>query len=93
MGIFASLITTPLFAATDGNDLPWNTPLQTIQSWLTGSIAHWTVIIAIAIAGLSFAFGEHGGIFRKGAAIVLGGSIAAGAMQIAMALSIAGAMA
>lgn len=78
-------------ASTTGSDMPWAGPLETIQGWLTGDIAHIALIVTIAISGLTLAFGEAGGAFRRMGGIVFGISMAAGATAVASALGIAGA--
>ena len=79
-------------ASTSGPQLPWDGPLQNMAHALTGGVAHWAVIIAIAVSGIGVALGESGGVIRRGGTVILGGSIAAGAMQVANALGIAGAL-
>lgn len=63
--------------------MPWSTPLQKIADDLTGTTAHMAIIISIALGGLGFAMGEHGGILRKIMAIVMGASCAVGAASLA----------
>ena len=58
------LLSMPALASTSGPSMPWDTPLQNVERALTGTVAHWIVIIAIALSGIGFAFGESGGGFR-----------------------------
>lgn len=91
-GTLLSLMTSSAFATDTANSMPWDEGLSKMQAALTGSTAHIIIILAIAISGLSFAFGEHGGAFRRGAGIICGGSIAIGAATLATTLGISGAM-
>ncbi len=75
-----------------GNTMPWDGPLLTVQNALTGTTAHTIIVICIAGTGIAFACGEHGGLFRKGAAIIFGGSIAVGAVSLYSTLGFAGAL-
>lgn len=53
------LVTLPHIAnaATAGGALPWETPLTTIQTSLTGPVAISIAVIAIAVAGAMLIFG------------------------------------
>jgi type IV secretory pathway VirB2 component (pilin) len=75
-----------------GGGMPWDSGLTAIQNALTGDIAHFVIIIMIASAGIAFAVGEQGGVQRKIAAIVFGGSMAVGAVSLYQTLSIGGAV-
>lgn len=79
-------------SSTGGPTMPWDTGLQKIQDTLTGSTAHALIVIAIAATGVAVAIGEHGSIFRKGASIVFGGSIAMGAVSLYSTLQLGGAI-
>ena len=56
--------------------MPWETPLQTVESSLTGPVAKAVGVIAIVVTGLGFAFSEGGSALRKGIGIVFGLAIA-----------------
>ena len=56
--------------------MPWETPLATIESSITGPVAKSLGIIAIAVTGLGFAFSEGGSMLRKGLGICMGLAIA-----------------
>jgi type IV secretory pathway VirB2 component (pilin) len=77
--------------ASSFESLPWDTPGQRIESWLTGSVAKIVAIVLIAISGIMFANGEHGGAFRRMMGIVFGVSIAVGAVTIYASLGFSGA--
>jgi type IV secretory pathway VirB2 component (pilin) len=83
-------LTSPVFA-TSFESLPWDTPGQRIENWLTGSVAKIVAIVLIAISGIMFANGEHGGAFRRMMGIVFGVSIAVGAVTIYASLGFSGA--
>ena len=65
-----------LAGTTGGTAMPWETPLQTIETSLAGPVAKAVGIIAIVITGLGFAFSEGGSALRKGIGIVFGLAIA-----------------
>ncbi|HTN59965.1 MAG TPA: TrbC/VirB2 family protein [Devosia sp.] len=62
------------FAA--GTDMPWEAPLQSILDSIQGPVAKSLAVIVIIITGLTLAFGETSGGFRRLIQIVLGLSIA-----------------
>ena len=66
---------TPAFA----QGMPWETPMRQILNSLQGPTAQIIIILAIIIAGLAFAVGEAGSVFRRCSAAVMGGAIAIGA--------------
>jgi len=73
----ALVAVTAQMAAAQG--MPWEGTFTKILGSLEGPTARLLIIIAIVIAGLTFALGESGGFFRKAAGIVFGGAIAIGA--------------
>lgn len=87
-----SLITLPAFASETGSSMPWDSPLTKIQNALTGTTAHLAIVIAIAVAGLGFAFSPEGGVMRRVFSIIGGGSIATGAVSLYTTLGIGGAL-
>lgn len=68
------MISSPAFAG--GSGMPWEGPLQKIADSITGPVAKVAGIIAVALAGLGFAFAEGGGFMRKILGIVFGLAIA-----------------
>ncbi len=82
----------PALAGTSGPAMPWDGPLTTIRDSLSGTIAHILITIAIVIAGLTFAFGQHGSAMRTVGGIALGGAIALGAVSLMTSLGWAGAL-
>ncbi|EQB33562.1 TrbC/VirB2 family protein [Sphingobium ummariense] len=67
-------MSSPAFAG--GSGMPWEDPLQKIADSITGPVAKLAGIIAVALAGLAFAFSEGGGILKKALGIVFGLCIA-----------------
>lgn len=67
-------LTSPAFAA--GSNMPWEAPLQSILESIEGPVARIVAVIIIIITGLSLAFGETSGGFRRLVQIVFGLSIA-----------------
>jgi type IV secretion system protein TrbC len=68
------LLAGPAFAA--GSNMPWEQPLQQILNSVQGPVAKIIAVIIIVITGLSLAFGETAGGFRRLIQIVFGISIA-----------------
>ncbi len=68
------LLTLPAYAA--GTDMPWETPLNSILESVQGPVAKIISVIIITVTGLSLAFGETSGGFRRLIQIVFGLSIA-----------------
>jgi type IV secretory pathway VirB2 component (pilin) len=71
--LFATL-TAPAYAA--GSNMPWEQPLQQILDSIQGPVAKIIAVIVIIITGLTLAFGETSGGFRRLIQIVFGLSIA-----------------
>lgn len=72
-------LSAPVWAA--GAGLPWETPLTSIESSISGPVAKVFGVIAVVITGLGVAFGESGTLLRKGFAVVFGLSIAFAAVS------------
>ena len=74
-GLTVALIWTgSAFAA--GSNMPWEQPLQQILDSVQGPVAKIIAVIIIIVTGLSLAFGETAGGFRRLIQIVFGISIA-----------------
>ncbi|HTT78565.1 MAG TPA: TrbC/VirB2 family protein [Stellaceae bacterium] len=69
-----TLATMPAFAA--GSNMPWEQPLNQILQSVQGPVAKVISVIIIVITGLTLAFGETSGGFRRLIQIVFGLSIA-----------------
>ena len=59
-----------------GSNMPWETPLQSILDSVQGPVAKIVAVIIIIVTGLSLAFGDTSGGFRRLIQIVFGLSIA-----------------
>ncbi len=66
--------TAPALAA--GSNMPWEQPLQQILQSIEGPVTKIIAVIIIIVTGLSLAFGDVGGGFRRLIQIVFGLSIA-----------------
>jgi type IV secretion system protein VirB2 len=71
---FLALAVSPAFAA--GSNMPWEQPLNQILESVQGPVAKVVSVIVIVITGLTLAFGESSGGFRRLIQIVFGLSIA-----------------
>ena len=78
-GVVSGLITSFILAApayAAGSNMPWETPLNSILESVQGPVAKIVSVIIITVTGLSLAFGDTSGGFRKLVQIVFGLSIA-----------------
>ncbi len=62
------------FAA--GSGMPWETPLQSVLQSIEGPVAKIVAVIIIIVTGLTLAFGDSSGGFKRLIQIVFGLSIA-----------------
>ena len=77
------LATAPAYAA--GSNMPWEQPLTQILDSIQGPVAKVISVIVIIVTGLTLAFGESSGGFRKLIQIVFGLSIAFAASSFFLA--------
>ncbi len=70
----AATMIVPAHAA--GSSMPWEQPLQQILESIEGPVAKIVAVIIIIVTGLSLAFGDTSGGFRRLIQIVFGLSIA-----------------
>ena len=70
----AALVTVQAQAA--GSGMPWEEPLQQVLESVQGPVAKIIAVIIIITTGLTLAFGETAGGFRRLIQIVFGLSIA-----------------
>ena len=70
----ATLIGAPAWAA--GSNMPWEQPLNQILQSVEGPVAKIIAVIIIIVTGLTLAFGDTSGGFRRLIQIVFGLSIA-----------------
>jgi type IV secretion system protein VirB2 len=68
------LATTPAYAA--GSSMPWEAPLQKILDSIEGPVSKIIGVVIIITTGLTLAFGDTSGGFRRLIQIVFGLSIA-----------------
>jgi type IV secretion system protein VirB2 len=73
-GLFLMVAVSALHAA--GSSMPWEAPLQSILDSVQGPVARIVAVIIIIITGLTLAFGDTSGGFRRLIQIVFGLSIA-----------------
>ncbi len=66
----------PGVAHAAGSGMPWEAPLTQILQSIEGPVARIVAVIVIILTGLSLAFGESSGGFRRLVQIVFGLSIA-----------------
>jgi type IV secretory pathway VirB2 component (pilin) len=69
-----SVLTAPARAA--GSNMPWEQPLQQILQSIEGPVSKIIAVIIIIVTGLTLAFGDTAGGFRRLIQIVFGLSIA-----------------
>ena len=67
-------ITIPAHAA--GSNMPWEAPLQSVLDSIQGPVAKIIAVIIIIATGLTLAFGDTSGGFRKLVQVVFGLSFA-----------------
>lgn len=72
--VTACLAVSPALAA--GSNMPWEQPLNQILQSVEGPVAKIIAVIIIIVTGLSLAFGDTSGGFRRLIQIVFGLSIA-----------------
>ena len=70
-----SLMLAPA-AHASGSSMPWEAPLQSILESIEGPVAKIIAVIIIIVTGLTLAFGDTSGGFRRLIQIVFGLSIA-----------------
>ena len=74
LSILAILVASPAFAA--GSNMPWEAPLQQLLDSIQGPVVRIFAVIIIAITGLTLAFGDTSGGFRRLVQVVFGLSVA-----------------
>jgi type IV secretory pathway VirB2 component (pilin) len=76
---FGLLLAAPVFAQATGTS-PWENAVQVLQTAFTSTIARGLSLVAIVVAGLTFAFGE-GGSKRILAGVLFGVGMAIAAVN------------
>jgi type IV secretion system protein TrbC len=69
-------LTVAVPAQAGGSSMPWEAPLQSILESIEGPVAKIVAVIIIIVTGLTLAFGDTNGGFRRLIQIVFGLSIA-----------------
>ena len=75
LALAVTLATIPSAHAA-GSSMPWEAPLQSILESIEGPVAKIIAVIIIIVTGLTLAFGDTSGGFRRLVQIVFGLSIA-----------------
>jgi len=78
-----AVVAEPALAA--GSGMPWEQPLESILQSIEGPVARIIAVIIIIITGLSLAFGDTSGGFRRLLQIVFGLTIAFAATSFFLA--------
>ena len=81
----AILIVQTNLALAAGSGMPWEAPLTQILESIEGPVARIVAVIIIIVTGLSLAFGDTSGGFRRLIQIVFGLSIAFAATSFFLA--------
>jgi type IV secretion system protein VirB2 len=82
----------PALASSGGGGLPWEAPLQQIQQSITGPVAGFIALAAVAVAGGMLIFGgELNDFARRLMYVVLVAGILLGATQIVALFGATGA--
>ena len=74
--ITCTIALTSIPARAAGSNMPWEQPLNQILQSVEGPVAKILAVIVIIVTGLSLAFGDTSGGFRRLIQIVFGLSIA-----------------
>lgn len=75
LAVFVSIASAPCAWAA-GTNMPWEQPLQQVLDSIQGPVAKIIAVLIIVVTGLTLAFGETAGGFRRLIQIVFGISIA-----------------
>ena len=74
--MLALSVTMATSAHASGSGMPWEEPLQQVLESVQGPVAKIVAVIIIIVTGLTLAFGESAGGFRRLIQIIFGLSIA-----------------
>ncbi len=90
--LLSLMLVSPALASSGGGGLPWEGPLQQIQQSITGPVAGFIALAAVAIAGGMLIFGgELNDFARRLCYIALVGGVLLGATQIVALFGATGA--
>ncbi|KQX19664.1 MULTISPECIES: TrbC/VirB2 family protein [unclassified Sphingomonas] len=76
LAAFGVIISFAARAQAAGTGMPWEQPLQQVLDSVQGPVAKIMAVIIIIVTGLTLAFGETAGGFRRLIQIIFGLSIA-----------------
>lgn len=76
LGVAATALLYAAPAYASGSSMPWEQPLEQILQSIEGPVAKILAVIIIIVTGLTLAFGDTSGGFRRLIQIVFGLSIA-----------------
>ncbi|WP_183237136.1 TrbC/VirB2 family protein [Bradyrhizobium sp. CIR18] len=76
LAAFGAVILSSAPAWAAGSNMPWEQPLNQILQSVEGPVAKIIAVIIIVVTGLTLAFGDSSGGFRRLIQIVFGLSIA-----------------
>ncbi|SOC47242.1 type IV secretion system protein VirB2 [Rhizobium subbaraonis] len=92
LATIALTLAEPALASSGGGGLPWESPLQQIQQSITGPVAGFIALAAVAIAGGMLIFGgELNDFARRLCYVALVGGVLLGATQIVALFGATGA--
>jgi len=74
--LFLMVLMASAEAIAAGSNMPWELPLQQILDSIQGPVARIVAVIIIIVTGLTLAFGDTAGGFRRLIQIVFGLTIA-----------------
>ena len=74
--LYSTLLAFSSVAYAAGSSMPWEQPLQQVLQSVEGPVAKIVAVIIIIVTGLTLAFGDTSGGFRRLIQIVFGISIA-----------------
>ncbi len=72
----ACMLATASDAQAAGSGMPWEAPLERVLESVQGPVAKIVAVIIITVTGISLAFGDTSGGFRRMVQVVFGLSIA-----------------
>lgn len=77
LGVASACVFLSVSAAhAAGSGMPWEAPLERVLESVQGPVAKIVAVIIITVTGISLAFGDTSGGFRKMVQVVFGLSIA-----------------
>ena len=76
-----SFLSVSVISYASSTGMPWESPLQSVLSSISGPVVQILGIVAIILFGLGLAFSESGGMLRKALWVLLGLSIAFSAVS------------